>query len=106
MGFCYICSLNVVSNWFPRKKGIAMGWVTIGFPLSAAVTSQVMGNIVTKGGLPEVYTIYAVASFVLCVLVAIFVRDYPEQAGAYPDNNHKFDSEAAKKELAEGHSST
>ena len=102
MGFCYICSLNVVSNWFPRKKGIAMGWVTIGFPLSAAATSQVMGNIVTKGGLPEVYTIYAVASFVLCVLVALFVRDYPEQAGAYPDNNHKFDNEAAKKELAEG----
>ena len=102
MGFCYICSLNVVSNWFPRKKGLAMGWVTIGFPLSAAATSQVMGNIVTKGGLPEVYTIYAVASFVLCVLVALFVRDYPEQAGAYPDNNHKFDNEAAKKELAEG----
>ena len=37
MGFCYICSLNVVSNWFPRKKGIAMGWVTIGFPLSLSL---------------------------------------------------------------------
>ena len=102
MGFCYICSLNVVSNWFPRKKGIAMGWVTIGFPLSAAVTSNVMGNIVTTGGLPTVYTIYAVASFVLCVLVAVLVRDYPEQAGAFPDNNHKFDNEEAKKELALG----
>lgn len=102
MGFCYICSLNVVSNWFPRKKGMAMGWVTIGFPLSAAVTSQAVGNLVAKGGLHQVYLVYAVASFVLCVLVAIFVRDYPEQAGAYPDNNHKFDSEEAKKELALG----
>lgn len=102
MGFCYICSLNVISNWFPRKKGMAMGWVTIGFPLSAAVTSQLVGNLVAKGGLPQVYTVYAIASFVLCVLVAIFVRDYPEQAGAYPDNNHKFDNEAAKKELQEG----
>lgn len=102
MGFCYICSLNVISNWFPRKKGMAMGWVTIGFPLSAAVTSQFVGAIVGKGGLPQVYTLYAVASFVLCVLVAIFVRDYPEQAGCYPDNNHKFDNEEAKKELALG----
>lgn len=102
MGFCYICSLNVISNWFPRKKGMAMGWVTIGFPLSAAVTSQVVGQLVAKGGLPQVYTVYAIASFVLCVLVAVFVRDYPEQAGAYPDNNHKFDNEAARKELAEG----
>lgn len=102
MGFCYICSLNVVSNWFPRKKGMAMGWVTIGFPLSAAVTSQFVGNLVAKGGLQQVYMVYAIASFVLCVLVAIFVRDYPEQAGAYPDNNHKFDSDEAKKELALG----
>lgn len=102
MGFCYICSMNVVSNWFPRKKGMAMGWVTIGFPLSAAVTANFVGSLVNKGGLPQVYTFYAIASFVLCVLVAIFVRDYPEQLGAYPDNNHKFDNEEAKKELALG----
>ena len=31
MGFCYICSLNVVSNWFPRKKGLALGWSTKGY---------------------------------------------------------------------------
>ncbi len=102
MGFCYICSMNVISNWFPRKKGMAMGWVTIGFPLSAAVTSNFVGGLIGKGGLTEVYTVYAIASFVLCILVAIFVRDYPEQAGAYPDNNHKFDNEEAKKELALG----
>ncbi|MDD6022681.1 MAG: MFS transporter [Oscillospiraceae bacterium] len=102
MGFCYICSLNVISNWFPRKKGMAMGWVTIGFPLSAAVTANALGGIVAKGGLEQVYTIYAVVSFVLCILVAILVRDYPEQAGAFPDNNHKFDNEEAKKELALG----
>lgn len=102
MGFCYICSMNVVSNWFPRKKGMAMGWVTIGFPLSAAVTSNFVGSMVGKGGLNQVYTFYAIASFVLCVLVAIFVRDYPEQMGAYPDNNHKFDNEEAKKELELG----
>ena len=102
MGFCYICSMNVVSNWFPRKKGMAMGWVTIGFPLSAAVTSNFVGSMVGKGGLNQVYTFYAIASFALCVLVAIFVRDYPEQMGAYPDNNHKFDNEEAKKELELG----
>ena len=102
MGFCYICSMNVISNWFPRKKGMAMGWVTIGFPLSAAVTSNFVGGLVGKGGLTQVYTVYAVAAFILCVLVAIFVHDYPEQAGAYPDNNHKFDNEEAKKELALG----
>ena len=102
MGFCYICSMNVISNWFPRKKGMAMGWVTIGFPLSAAVTSNFVGGMMGQGGLPQVYMVYAIAAFVLCILVAIFVRDYPEQMGAYPDNNHKFDSEQAKRELEQG----
>lgn len=102
MGFCYICSMNVISNWFPRKKGMAMGWVTIGFPLSAAVTSNFVGGVVGTGGLPKVYMIYAIASFVLCALVAIFVRDYPEQVGAYPDNDKDYDSEGAKAELAKG----
>jgi hypothetical protein len=81
---------------------MAMGWVTTGFPLSAAVTANFVGSTVGKGGLTQVYNIYAVACFVLCVLVAIFVRDYPEQAGCYPDNNKKFDNEEAKKELALG----
>jgi MFS family permease len=107
MGFCYICSMNVVSNWFPRKKGMAMGWVTIGFPLSAAVTANFVGGMIGKSGNPvaglgSVYNIYAIASFVLCIVVALYVRDYPEQMGAYPDNNHKFDNEEAKKELALG----
>lgn len=102
MGFCYICSLNVISNWFPKKKGMAMGWVTIGFPLSAAVTSGFVGKLIGMGGLNRVYMFYAIASFVLCVLVAIFVRDYPEQAGAYPDNDREYDSEGAKKELEKG----
>jgi MFS family permease len=107
MGFCYICSMNVVSNWFPRKKGMAMGWVTIGFPLSAAVTANFVGGMIGKSGNPvaglgSVYNIYAIASFVLCIAVALYVRDYPEQMGAYPDNNHKFDNEEAKKELALG----
>lgn len=104
MGFAYITSLNVISNWFPRKKGMAMGWVTVGFPLSAAVTANFAGTMVGIGhGSPSVlYNVYGVAAVVLCVLVAAFVRDYPEQAGAYPDNNKKFDNEEAKKELALG----
>ena len=102
MGFAYIANLNVISNWFPRKKGIAMGWVTIGFPLSAAVTANAVGMLLGTGGLSKVYMVYAVCSFVMFVIVAVFIRDYPEQMGAYPDNNKKFASEDAKKELEEG----
>ena len=42
---------NIMSNWFPRKKGIAMGWVTIGFPLSATVSVPVLSGILKESGL-------------------------------------------------------
>ncbi len=102
MGFCYICSMNVISNWFPKRKGMVMGWITIGFPLSAAITSGLVGQLIGQGGLPKVYHTYAIMAFILAVLVAICVRDYPEQLGAYPDNNKALGSEEAKKELEQG----
>jgi MFS transporter, OFA family, oxalate/formate antiporter len=91
MGFAYIANLNVISNWFPRKKGLAMGWVTIGFPLSATISVPVLSGILKSSGLSGIYFLYAAITLVLGVLVMIFVRDYPEQVGAYPDNDKNFD---------------
>ena len=51
MGFAYIASLNVISNWFPRKKGLAMGWVTIGFPLSAVIATPLCSALLKGLGL-------------------------------------------------------
>lgn len=100
--FGYIANHNVISNWFPRKKGLAMGWVTIGFPLSASVTVPLVSGLMAKGGLQAVYTFYGAAALVLCVVGALLIRDYPEQAGCFPDNDHTLSSEDAQKHLAEG----
>ena len=103
MGFAYIANLNVISNWFPRKKGMAMGFVTIGFPLSASISVPLVSGLLGEtANLGKVYTFYAVACLVLCVIVAIFVRDYPEQMGAFPDNNKNYDHAKAEQELKEG----
>ena len=93
MGYAYIANLNVISNWFPRKKGLAMGWVTIGFPLSATISVPILSGILKAGGLSTIYLIYAVITFILGIFVLVFVRDNPEQAGACPDNDRNFDKE-------------
>ncbi len=102
MGFAYIASLNVVSNWFPRKKGLAMGWVTIGFPLSAVIATPLCGALVGGLGLNGIYRMYAVLCLILAILVWVFVRDYPEEKGAFPDNNPYFDKAGAEAELKAG----
>jgi len=102
MAFAYIANLNVISNWFPKKKGLAMGWVTIGFPLSAAVTSAAVGAVVSTGGLTKVYDIYGIIALVFAVFCYAFIRDYPEQAGAFPDNDKSFSKEEAERDLKQG----
>jgi MFS family permease len=102
MAFGYIANLNVIGNWFPRKKGIAMGLVTIGFEISVIGTVPMTGKLLGIGGLPGVYIFYACVTFVLGLICLIFVRDYPEQAGAFPDNDKSFDKETAAKAFREG----
>lgn len=96
MGFAYIANMNVISNWFPRKKGLAMGWVTIAFPMSAVLTVPVLTGILRASGLGTIYYAYAAGTFILGLLVLFYVRDYPEQAGACPDNDRNVSSEDLK----------
>ncbi len=102
MGFAYIASLNVISNWFPHKKGLAMGWVTIGFPLSAVIATPLCSALVGSLGLNGIYLLYAVLCVILAIVVFLYVRDYPEEKGAFPDNNKNFDKAAAEAELKAG----
>lgn len=102
MGFAYIANLNVISNWFPRKKGLAMGWVTIGFPVSASISVPLVTGLLSSGGLPRVYMFYGIATLILCLICALFIRDYPEQANAFPDNDKRYSKEEADRQLKEG----
>ena len=102
MGFAYIASLNVISNWFPRKKGLAMGWVTIGFPLSAVIATPLCSALLASLGLSGIYYLYAVLCVVLAIIVFLYVRDYPEEKGAYPDNDASYDKAQAEAELKAG----
>ncbi len=102
MGFCYISNGNVIGNWFPKKKGLVMGWITIGFPLSAAVTTALASILAGMGGTRMVYGFYGVVCAILAVLCGVFVRDYPEQAGAFPDNDHSYDKAQVQADLQQG----
>ena len=53
-------------------------------------------------GLEKVYTTYAIVAAVFAVIAFAFIRDYPEQAGAYPDNDKSYSKEEADKALADG----
>ena len=89
----------IIANWFPKTRGVAMGILTIGFPLSAATTTSVVtGFVGSPAGLPGYYVVMAIIMAIVGICLLTLVRDNPEEQGCYPDNNKAFDYEELKRE--------
>ena len=77
---------NLMNKWFPTKKGLALGWATMGMPLCSA-TYPILVQIGIKAITFETtFTIIGVIIIALGVLSLIWCKNYPEEVGAYPDN--------------------
>lgn len=92
----------ITSNWFPRKKGLVIGWTTIGLPVGSGIGVLLYNNLSGHVGMTGTYYIYAAVVAVCVILCAIFVKDYPEQCGCFPDNDKSMTREEADRMLAEG----
>ena len=96
--YCTFTVGMLVGQWFPTKKGSFMGIATLAFPVvngtmgafAAAVFANGMPNV-ARGFMPY---------FILCVIGLVIgivaIKDYPEQCGAYRDNNKDLTPEVAK----------
>lgn len=93
-----LLSYQVIGNWFPTKRGVAIGIATAGYPLSAATTTAFAGQFAGPS-MGTFYIILGVVALIIGFIVAVFSKDFPEEKGAYPDNNHNYDFEAAKKQF-------
>ena len=82
-----------MSNWFPRKKGIALGWATMGAPISSAVAPALFVGAFRATAGPDAppslllpCLIFAIVAIVIMVLTFV-TKTTPKEAGAYPDND-------------------
>lgn len=84
--FAYIAGGALVANWFPKKKGLAMGYATMGNNLSSAIfcpiLSWMMGFVGMSGGMMVVGGVL----IVMAILCALTIRETPEECGETPDN--------------------
>ena len=94
---CVVCFLNAVqlvggnmtvTNWFPKKKGIAIGWATMGLNVSSATFVTILTALTAVfGGIDKALYCAAGALVVLAIINFVFFKNYPEEWGAFPDNN-------------------
>ena len=81
-----VSTQQIMNNWFPKKKGIALGWSTMGMCFSSAIMVAVFSALKGIINIQAPYYLMTVICIILAIVTAVWFKNYPEEAGAYPDN--------------------
>ncbi len=82
------------SSWFPRTKGAFMGIATIGMTASTALCNPLI--LVFQGtpwGISGFFWAGTIVLVIMLIIVGVFVKNNPEEAGCYPDNDRTLSRE-------------
>ena len=89
----YQLSPVLISKWFPKRKGIVMGIVTIGIPLCSGFSAMIFQQGYNAMGLMGGFLPFIVISALALVVLMIFITDNPADKGFVPDNGMKIEGE-------------
>lgn len=92
----------ITSNWFPRKKGMVIGWTTVGLPIGSGLGIVLYSVLSGNFGMAGTHYVYAAITIICVILCAVFISDYPEKVGYFPDNDKTMTREDAERALQEG----
>ncbi len=85
----YVAGGTLVANWFPKKKGIVMGYTTMGHNLASAFYVQLVSILIGPSVLKNIgagVIPIGIAAVILGILGMIFIRNTPEERDMNPDN--------------------
>ena len=85
----YIAGGTLVAQWFPKKKGIVMGYTTMGHNLASAFYVPLITLLVASFGIEIGVIPLSLAAIAIGVLGLILIRNTPAERNMYPDNVSK-----------------
>lgn len=85
-GYAFVGGLALVANWFPLKKNLALGWITMGSTLSSALFIPIFAGMIDVMGPQYGFSGMSAAMLVLALVTAAFIHNLPEEVGCSPDN--------------------
>lgn len=85
-GAAYIAGNTLIAQWFPKKKGLANGFTTMGHNCGSAFYVPLISFMIAAFGYANGMSIVAIGAVVLGVIGLLFVRNEPQDCGMYPDN--------------------
>ena len=85
----------IITNWFPTKKGSALGWASIGNNLANLITLSIMTALLAWGGPGKTLVIFGAATIVWGIINWFCFPVDPTKAGFLPDNGDSTEEERA-----------
>ena len=97
-------TILVVTRWFRRYRGIAIGITLTGTSIGGAVFPLVFSHVMENGGWRDAITVFMIISAVMMLPSYIFlIRSRPEDKGLLPDGDAEAQmAKDSKKGLPEG----
>lgn len=84
----WVPSQTIVSHWFNKKRGFAMGLVMMGLGLGGMVMVLVASYLVTHAGWQWAYRVMGIMTLgIVLPAIVIFVKNKPEDMGLEPDGS-------------------
>jgi MFS family permease len=77
---------DVVSHWFDKRRGLALGLMMFGLGTGAMIMPSVAQRLIAMYGWRVTYAAYGMAVLLISVpIVSIFLKERPDQMGLLPD---------------------
>ena len=93
----------VISRWFDKRRGLALGLMMAGLSSGAIVMPSVAQHLITLEGWRTAYAIIGFAVLTVSVpVVGIFLKDSPQKMGVLPDGGLDLDAESEKRTDEQG----
>ena len=88
---------RVISQWFDKKRGLAMGLTMLGIGLGAFVMPSLANTLITELGWRNTYVIFGgVVLAVSIPVIVLFFKETPQQMGLLPDGERMARAETPK----------
>lgn len=84
-GYGNVTTGSLIASWFPRKRGYALGWASMGLPIATAVFVPLFGMLIGKFQLSGAFAMLGAAQIALGILAIFWVKNTPEEIGLPPD---------------------
>lgn len=79
---------HVISHWFHKKRGLALGLATAGAGVSAFILPSFAHYLIEQFGWRKAYAILGLMVITISVpVVGLFLKDRPQQLGLLPDGD-------------------